>query len=66
MPDPIKILQRKLRNTTQTALARELGISVSLLNDTLSGHRTPADKLLKALGLRRVVRYERIPEEPAA
>ena len=42
----------------QRALARRLGLSPSYLNDVMRGKREPAGKLLSALGLQRVVRYE--------
>jgi transcriptional regulator with XRE-family HTH domain len=43
--------------TTQAAVAAELGVSEGYLSDVLRGHKEPARKLLKAMGLRRVVTY---------
>lgn len=34
------------------------GISPSYLSDIRAGHRAPGDKLLKAMGVRKVVLYE--------
>lgn len=46
---------------SQRAAARALGVALSLVNRTLSGEDDPPPKLLTALGLRRVVRYEALP-----
>lgn len=42
----------------QTAAA--LGVSKSTVSDTYHGRREPAEKLLTALGYRRVIVYERL------
>lgn len=42
---------------SQMAAARSLGVALSLVNRTLTGTDDPPPKLLKALGLRREVRY---------
>jgi len=52
---------QKLNDTTQRELADELGVSASYLNDYLHFRREPGAKLLEALGLQRVVTYERAP-----
>ena len=46
-----------LAGGTQTALARELGVSLPYLNDVLHGRRELAGKVLDALGLERVISY---------
>ena len=43
----------------QRIVAQALGVSPQYLCDVLKGRREPADKLLKALGYRRVVIYEK-------
>jgi len=54
------MLQVRLQSTTQTALARELGVSVGYLNDVVNERREPGPKVLKGLKLRRRVVYEPI------
>jgi transcriptional regulator with XRE-family HTH domain len=49
------------RNGSQKVVASRLGISPQYLNDILRGRREPGEKVLKALGYRREVRY--IPTE---
>ena len=41
------------------ALAAQLGVSPSYVSDVCNGRRAPGPPFLKALGLRRVVGYER-------
>ena len=43
---------------SQEALARQCRVSPSYLSDVLRGRREPGDKLLRALGILRVVEYE--------
>jgi transcriptional regulator with XRE-family HTH domain len=53
-----EILRKGCKAKTQKGYARELGVSVSYLNRTIKGRRVePGPKLLKALGLRRVLVY---------
>lgn len=42
---------------TQKALAEKLGINQAYLSDILAGRREPADKILTALKMERVVTY---------
>ena len=51
---------------TQTAAARELGVSLSYFNAALHGDCEPAGKLLDALGFERVVMYRRAGDRVAA
>lgn len=44
---------------SQVAAAARLGVSVQHVNDILHGHRKPGPKILKALGLKKVVSYVR-------
>ena len=46
---------------SQRALAKELGISEAFLTDVLRYRRNPGEKLLKALGLRKIILYEESP-----
>lgn len=41
----------------QKILAQKLGVSEAYLSDVINGRREPADKLLSALGMERVVTY---------
>jgi DNA-binding phage protein len=45
------------RAGSQRQLARQLGISTHVLNDTLNNHRPPESKLLSALGFSLVITY---------
>lgn len=47
-------------NRTKQDVAAELGISPQYLGDILAGRRSPGEKALRRLGLRRVVLYERV------
>lgn len=44
---------RKLGSGTQTALAKEIGVSVQYLNDVLNGRRMVGPKILAYLKLKR-------------
>lgn len=48
------------RAGSQTAWARENGLSAVYVSDVLTGKRDPAGKLLAALGVERVVSYRRL------
>ena len=45
---------------TQAAFARELGVSLSYLNQVMRGAREPGKKMLRALGLRRRHYYDEV------
>jgi hypothetical protein len=47
---------------SQLALARHCGVIPAYMSDILNGRREPGESVLRALGFRKVVRYERIPE----
>lgn len=51
-------LQLKLRALWEQRDPRLAGISAGYLSDVTLGRRAPGPKILTALGLRRVVRYE--------
>jgi len=57
--DPITELRRRLAKKTQTALAKELGVSTAYLNDVLASRRDAGEKLLKPLGMSKHVTYKR-------
>jgi len=62
-------VKRRLVGKTQAILARELGVSALTVHQALHGKVNPSPKLLKALGYRKVVVYEKVeraaPCEPA-
>ncbi len=60
--DPLQMLRERIAKTSQRAVAAELEVSPAYLCDVLAGRRDPGKSILKGLGLRRVVRYERIPD----
>jgi len=62
----MSVLRARLDGRTQAALAEELGISVSHLNDILSGRRAIGPKVMKALGIERVVTFREVSEQQTA
>lgn len=59
--DPLEILRALCAKSNQKQVAAELGVSQSYLSDVLLGRKEPGESILQPLGLRRVIRYERIP-----
>ena len=61
--DPIKALNQAVEEAgSQNALARQIGLPQAYLSQVLSGTRPASEKLLTALGLKRiVVRQEDAP-----
>lgn len=57
--DEIRAMLAKLREEAggTRALAESLELSASYVSDVLNGRRAPGPDFLKALGMRRVVRY---------
>lgn len=47
---------------TQAAAAKALEVTPQYLSDVKYGHRKPSDKILSALGLKKVVHYEHAKE----
>jgi transcriptional regulator with XRE-family HTH domain len=46
---------------SQQAFADSIGVSQSHLSDVMRGRREPGAKILRAMGLRRISRYEAAP-----
>lgn len=59
--DPLKILAEMCAQSSVRKVAIHLGVSAQYVSEVLRGLKEPGDGILKPLGLRRVVRYERIP-----
>jgi len=60
MQDPVMdALRARLDGRTQLAVALALGVSTSHLNDVLRGRRKPGPKIIRALGFKKVVSYEK-------
>ena len=60
----VQLLQQKIQRAgTQTAIAKELGITPAYLGDVLRGKRDPGPSLLNALGFRRVITYVKAGEK---
>ena len=53
------LVTQKLNDKTQREVADEFGVSAQYLNDYLHFRRDPGPALLEALGLHKVVTYER-------
>jgi hypothetical protein len=59
MADPISELRERVEGSSNAEVARELKISPQYLSDVLNDRKKPGDKILKALGLERLVVYIR-------
>ena len=58
----IKILHKmKDRHESWTRLAESLGLSAQYLQDIKDGRREPGKKLLDALGMVKVIDYQKVP-----
>lgn len=57
------ILKHIIELGSMSALAKKLGVSLAYLSDVMADKREPGEKLLTALGYRRVVLYEPMDEE---
>ena len=56
----MQALKSELKERSQSDVARAAGISVQLMCDILAGRRRYSPKLLKYLGFKKVVVYQRI------
>lgn len=54
-----KLLQKRVDESTQRAVADDLELSEQYVCDVLKGRREPGRKMLRALGIRRIVSYAR-------
>jgi transcriptional regulator with XRE-family HTH domain len=59
--DPRALLRSLIDGRTQAEVAVELGVTTQYLSDILHNRREPGPTVLKALGLRKVVLYQREP-----
>ena len=59
MANPISELRERVEGSSNAEVARELKISPQYLSDVLNDRKKPGDKILKALGLERLVVYVR-------
>ena len=57
--NPVAELRRRAAGSTQSALAKQIGITRQYLSMILSGERPPGQKVLDFLGLREKTVYER-------
>jgi hypothetical protein len=55
LADPLSILQELIGRSSLRKVALTLDVSAAYLSDVMRGNRPPGPKVLKALGLRRVV-----------
>lgn len=57
------LLREEIKKTgTAKAWAETHGISITLVSDTLNGHRAPAQAIMGALGLERQTLYYKAPQ----
>jgi hypothetical protein len=59
-PALVKELKARVARSSQAAISREIGIQPPLISNVLRGQLLTCGKLLKWLGYKRVVRYEKI------
>lgn len=57
--DPLKTLRAKVAASTQSAVARELGVSRQYIQQVIDSERPLSDGLLERLGYERVTTYRR-------
>jgi hypothetical protein len=63
----IKLLHKKAqRSESWTRLADSLSVSPQYLQDIKDGRREPGDKLLRGLGMVKVVTYVKVKEDARA
>jgi hypothetical protein len=55
--------RQKKKYKTWAAWAKEIDVSTAYISDVWKGRRDPGEKLLKAMGLERVVEYRAIRKE---
>lgn len=58
-----KLLDETVKSGSQSAWAKQYGLSSAYVSDVLNGRREPGSGILIALGLRRVVTYEPLPQK---
>lgn len=59
--DDVRDLLKEMgRASTSAAVSKKLGVSAQYLCDIQMGRRAPGPKVLRAIGLREVITYERI------
>jgi len=51
----IELLRKRVEGSSQKELAEDIGVSQQYINDLIHGRRTPSDKILKYLGLKREI-----------
>jgi hypothetical protein len=60
----LKALNKCIKDAgTQVAAAKRLGISPAYLNDLINGRRSPGEKVLAGLNLKKIVTYEETDAE---
>ncbi len=53
--DVVQLLKKKQGERTQKEMAEDIGVSPQYIHDVLTGARTPSDKILDYLGLKREI-----------
>lgn len=49
----VQMLRKKTDATSQSQVAKEIGVSIQFVNDVLNRRRTPSQRILEYLGLKR-------------
>lgn len=57
--NPTEVIRSRLKKSTLTRLASELGVSISYLNDVAKGRKEAGKLILDAIGVERVVTYRK-------
>ena len=58
MATPLQLLRDRLKGRTYKEVGDEIGVSAAFICNVLKGKRKPGPKVLKALGLKKVVSFE--------
>ena len=53
--DPLSILREQIAGASLRKIAAVIGVSAPYLSDVMHGNRLPGPKVLKYLGLRRII-----------
>lgn len=62
MINPLDRLKARAKKTSPSQMAREIGVSLPYVVAVLNGRKRPSDKLLRLVGLKRVIKvtYQRL------
>jgi|JI10StandDraft_1071094.scaffolds.fasta_scaffold263060_2 hypothetical protein len=62
--NPTEVIRSRLKTSTLSRLAGELGVSISYLNDVAKGRKEAGKLILDAIGVEKVVTYRKKRNAP--